>query len=311
MNPEDGVYVPYPEEHDDFDIYEAEFEEAYEEQLEQELEEKADKDIERVKPRIEDTVTQVKVVTDRELKVRLEREFFPWVTGRALIAMLRQGIIRRVGYPGRPSKRNRTPESFFTLYGTDYNKISGIIEEKRDISRDINAILTAQAPAGTQAENLFEKAFLELGFKIHARDASEFRGKKVRARVIGKQLPDLDFIVEKDRIIYGVDVKNWIKYEYATRKEVRAKVNLALDLDVAPFIIARYVDKETLYKEVYLRGGICYPYDTLLIPPSYESLADKAGSILGYPVLPVDVLPVYKVRWIAKLHQDFLVRRGK
>lgn len=274
-----------------------------------EEEESVDEDVERAKPRIEETIAQTRVVTDRELKVRLEKEFFPWIIDRALKVMIHEGIIRGVGYAGRRSLSKRIPGHFLTLYGTDYNRIVGILEEKRAVSRDINAILTAHAPAGAHAEDLFERAFLELDFKIHKRNASDFRGKEVRERVAGRQLPDLDFIIEKDKVVYGVDVKNWIKYEYATRTEVSRKVSLALDLEVVPFIIARYVDKETIYKEFYLKGGLCYPYGTLLIPPSYESLADRAGSLLGYPILAVDTLPVYKVKWIETLHRKYLEKR--
>jgi len=44
----------------------------------------------------------------------------------------------------------------------------------------------------------------------------------------------------------GVDIKNWIKFEFATRDEIVKKVNCALELDVVPFMIARYVDRETI-----------------------------------------------------------------
>jgi len=106
----------------------------------------------------------------------------------------------------------------------------------------------------------------------------------------------------------GVDIKNWIKFEFATRDEIVKKVNCALELDVVPFMIARYVDRETIYKEVVLKGGICYPYERLLLPTTYDSLATEAGALLGYPTLAVDNLPVYKVKWIEKLHQDFVAK---
>jgi hypothetical protein len=273
---------------DDFEFYE---------------EEKGDKDVERAKPYIEDIVTQQKVVTDREVKVRLEDKFFPWVIGRALLSMESEGILRKVGYPGRRSKG--MPESFYTLSGMEYHRIIGVIERKRQVSVGINSILTGYAPAGTHAEDLFAKAFQSLDFKIHARDASEFEGRRVQG-IKGKEPPNLDFIVERNGIIYGVDVKNWIRYEYTTRKEVIFKVNLALQLRVVPFIIARYVDKDTIFLEVIQKGGICYPYKTLLVPPSFDSLAMEAGSLLGYPVLAVEWLPTYKVKWIEKLHLDFL-----
>lgn len=91
-----------------------------------------DKDVEKAKPFIEDIVAQQKVVTDRELKVRLEDRFFPWVTGRALNAMEREGVIRKVGYPGRKGKG--TPEMFYTLYEIEYDRIRGIVEKKASFS---------------------------------------------------------------------------------------------------------------------------------------------------------------------------------
>lgn len=273
-------------------------------------EEEIDEDVERAKPDIEDIILQQRAVTERELKVRLEDKYFPWITGRALSALEREGIVRSVGYVGRRAKGGSVPELFYIPFDMPYDRVVGVIAKKRQVTRDINAILTAHAPAGYHAEDLFEQAFQALHFKIHRRDASYWGGRQVRG-VKGKQPPDLDFIIEKNKIVYGVDVKNWIKYEYATRKDVSFKVGLALQLGIVPFILARYVDKETIFLEVIKKGGICYPYKTLLIPSTYESLADEASRILGYPTLAVDVLPRFKVKWIDKLHKDFLDRKRK
>lgn len=270
-------------------------------------EESEDKDIEQVKPYIEDIVAQQKAVTDREVKVRLEDRFFPWRTGRALLAMEKDGVLRKVGYPGRRSKG--MPESFYTLSSIEYSRVMGVIERKKQVTMGINSILTGYAPAGTYAEDLFNRAFQSLNFKIHARDASEFKGRKALG-IKGKELPNLDFIIERDGVVYGVDVKNWIRYEYVTRHEVISKVGLALQLGIVPFIIARYVDKDTIYTQVVRKGGICYPYRTLMVPPSFDSLATDAGSLLGYPVLAVEWLPTYKVKWIEKLHEYFLGKKG-
>ncbi|MCK4477600.1 hypothetical protein KAU88_03605 [Candidatus Bathyarchaeota archaeon] len=270
-------------------------------------EEEIDEDVEDIKPEIEEIILRQKVVTERELKVRLEKKIFPWITGRALNAMEREGIIRRVGYRGRKSRTESVPESFFMSYSDEYEDVVGIIERKRKITKYINAILTAHSPAGYHAEDLFEGAFKSLGFKIHGRERSKFNGKVVKGKK-GKQLPDLDFIIEKDKIVYGVDVKNWIRYEYNTRVNVRFKVSLAMQLGIVPFIIARYVDKETIYVDIIKKGGICYSYHTLLVPRSFRSLALDAEAFLGYPILALDVLPNYKVQWILKLHTDYLKR---
>ena len=273
------------------------------------FEENRDEDAERAKPFLEDLILQQRAATDRELKVRLEKSFFPWVISRALNSMEESGIISRMGYPGRTSKKWRVPENFYVPYGTAYKDVAGIIEKKRETSRYVNAILTAHAPAGYHAENLFDAAFRLLGFKIHGREKSEFKGKKV-AGVRGKDLPNLDFIIEKDNVIYGVDVKNWVKYERQTRFMVIAKVELAIQLGIVPFIIARYVDRDTIYKEIIEKKGLCYPYQMLLVPTSYESLAREANALLGYPILAVDSLPSYKVKFLQKLHSRWLERNG-
>jgi len=126
----------------------------------------------------------------------------------------------------------------------------------------------------------------------------------------GKLPPNLDFIIEKDKIVYGVDIKNWIKYEYETRREVISKVRIALKLGIFPFIIARYVDKDTIYTEIIKKGGICYYFKTLLFPISFSGLAKEANEVLGYPTLAADFLPNHKIEWIKKLHKDFAGRKG-
>ena len=287
-----------PISYDEFDVHE---EEMYEE---------IDEDVENAKPEIEKIILQQEVVTEREVKVRLEKKFFPWITGRTLKAMEHEEIIRRVGYMGRRSRAKRIPKWFFIPYEAKYEDIVGIIEKKRRISIGVNAILTAHAPAGYHAEDLFEQAFESLGFKMHGRNRSRFRGRSVKGKK-GKEPPNLDFIIEKDKIVYGVDIKNWIKYEYDTRLKVQSKVRLAIQLGIVPFIIARYVDKETFYVDIVEKEGICYYYESLLVPISYESIAREAHDVLGYPVLAVDFLPNYKVEWIGKLHRDFLKKNRR
>jgi len=268
---------------------------------------KKDEAVENAKAAIEEIVTQQKVVTDREVKVRLEDKFFPWVVGRSLLSLEGDGLVKRVGVAGLKGKG--VPEAYYALEGTQYSQILGLIQEKRDVSLAVNNILTGYAPAGLQAEVLFERAFLSLGFDIRGRNISEYKGKKVRG-VEGKEPPNLDFILRRDDVEYGVDVKNWIRYEWTTRRSVVMKVGLALQLGVVPFFIAGYVDRDVMFREIIGKGGICYPYKTLLIPPIFDSVATKASSLLGYPVIAVDTLPVYKTKWIGKLHADLRKKRG-
>jgi hypothetical protein len=236
------------------------------------------------------------VVTDRELKVRLESSFFPWLTERSLLKLVVKGEVKKYLLPGRKPKMG-TPNTFYADPDYDRYDREALMRRKRDLTRDINAILTRQSPAGEHAEILFEKAFRSIGCKILKKNASEFNGIKVQG-IEGKQPPNLDFILKKSNKIYGVDIKNWLQYEFVTIREVVKKVDIAEQLGIIPIIIARYVDRDTIYTKIIAKGGRCYPYQQLLIPPSYISLADELNRYMGYKVLAVDELPSYKIEHI-------------
>jgi hypothetical protein len=245
-----------------------------------------------------DIIYQKRIVTEREIKVMLEDKYFPWVVGRALARLVKEGKIKRGGYPGRKPIMG-TPRKFYLKRDIDYWESRSEIGIKRNLSRDVNGILTRSVPAGMQAEEVFERAFISMGFDILRKDASEFNGKKVTG-VPGKQPPNLDFIIKRGKKIYGVDIKNWIKFERDTVNEIKLKVRLALELDIIPTICARYVDKDTMFNEIILKGGLCYNYKHLILPTSFRSLSNDANRILGYPTIAVNELPHHKWIFLAK-----------
>jgi len=63
---------------------------------------------------IPEIIKRQKVVTEREIKVRLEPAF-PWVVGYALQALLKEGTIKEHGYRGRrPAKIWAPTKSMFS-----------------------------------------------------------------------------------------------------------------------------------------------------------------------------------------------------
>jgi len=71
-------------------------------------------------PKVSDILDNVTVATDRELKVRLEKEYFPWVVGRTLGVLIKDGVVEKVGYPGRRRVAGTEVISFYVLSGTEY-----------------------------------------------------------------------------------------------------------------------------------------------------------------------------------------------
>ena len=184
-------------------------------------------------------VSQHQIVTDRELKVRLKREIFPWVDGRVLNDLVEDGTVRLVRSPGRKGRMG-TPELLFMDPVVRYDGILELLLDKRRNSSYIKSQLTRLSPAGIHAEDVFERAFNSLRFEILGRDVSEYRGRKTE-EVTGKEPPNLEVVSERNRVTYGVDIKNWIKFERNSIVEVMEKVDLAVQLDVVPFICASNV----------------------------------------------------------------------
>jgi hypothetical protein len=262
-----------------------------------------DEYFEAAKEAIEGLIAEHRVVTERELKVRLEDKFFPWLTKRALDDLVESGRVVPQGLSGRPGRMET--KKFFSLPNFSYDEIIGEMREKKAISKEVNAQLTGQAPATYYAEDIFESAFNALDFEIIDRNASSYKDKKVQG-ITGKEPPNLDFILKRDKVVYGVDIKNWIRYEYITRKQVMFKFDLAKQLGITPFIIARYIDNSLIFKGIIEQGGICYRYKDLILSPNVDTLARKANQVLGYPTIALDRLPTYKIERILFIHKRFL-----
>lgn len=269
----------------------------------------SDSSDEAVAKSILNVIESVQVVTERELKIRLEKQFFPWMVGRVLGSLIRSKSVCKYGYPGRRKLGRGAPQYFYMLSETRYDDVMALMQQKRLVTTLVNAQLTAESVGGLHAENLFEDALEAGNFRIVGRDVSEYRGRQLRG-VEGKEPPNLDFVAARDGVEYGIDIKNWLYYEVETVEEVKRKVSFAVELNLVPWVIARYIDKDTIYKEVYRKGGIVYPYGRLLLPAALESLAVRARTLLGYPVFAVDVLPEYVVSWLSKLHVDLVKRRS-
>ena len=269
---------------------------------------RVDPKVEDAKPKILEMLKKVSVATDRELKVRLEKKYFPWVVGRGLGLLIADGEVQKVGYPGRRAIRRSEVGAFYTLKGVAYESVKDLIKSKKAVSEAIVSALSGGSTASDHVEDLFLNAFAELDFKFHGRNVSKFRGREV-SHVHGKEPPNVDFVFERDKIAYGIDVKNWIRYEWDYRDEITSKVDVARQLGVVPFMIVRYADKDIMWKGVIKKGGMVYRYGDLLLPSFYKSLASEARRLLAYPVTAVEVLPKHKIEWLDKLHSRFVERK--
>ncbi|MEW6001193.1 MAG: hypothetical protein AB1638_00870 [Nitrospirota bacterium] len=82
---------------------------------------------------------------------------------------------------------------------------------------------------GEQADVLFFNALIAKGFFSQGQDINEFKGKKWI-----KTNHDLDFIIEKDRIVYGCEVKN--TFDYIDEDELSIKLEICEYLGLRPLL---------------------------------------------------------------------------
>jgi len=129
---------------------------------------------------------------------------------------------------------------------------------------------------GHYAEDLFRWTLLSEGFKLLGTNTNTYEGKSWT-----KTEHNLDFIVEKDGIPYGVEVKNTLSY--MERDEFEIKLELCDYLGLKPLWILRNAPG-VQFREMKNRDGFIWWFGTQCYPPGFEPLVKEIWKILRLPV---------------------------
>ncbi|WP_242342705.1 hypothetical protein [Anaeromyxobacter terrae] len=216
-----------------------------------------------------------RVFYSRQLEVLLERKFFHWVTSRAI----RELISERV-FAVEPVKLGeKTEVRFLVPKGVRYYKriISGMAALVRRYS---NSDFTRAI--GLQGENLFLTGLAQRGFAVNGRDVKEYGGKKWIATK-----HDLDFVVARDGVAYGVEVKNTLPY--IPRDELRLKVRMCEGFGIVPLMIMRSAPKSYIFEEIVrpvegVHRGFALLFGKQIYPYGYDGFVADVVKELGLPV---------------------------
>ena len=92
---------------------------------------------------------------------------------------------------------------------------------------------------------------------------------------------NLDFIVERDNIPYGCEVKNTLGY--IDKEELLVKLDICDHLRIKPLFIMRISPKSYNY-EIITRGGFALIFETQIYPFGHDGLIEKIAEILDLPV---------------------------
>lgn len=205
----------------------------------------------------------------KQLEVFLEKRFFHWITAKAANELIEEGFL---GKEEVPLQRGTSVKFVFNrrlrYYKMPINKSIKIIREY--------ANPTIAIACGRQAEVLFFNALTNKGFLSKGQEVIEYDGKKWT-----ETEHDLDFIIEKDNVAYGCEVKD--RWDYIERDELTIKLKMCEFFGIKLLFIMRHSPK-TYNWEIIQRGGYVMIFETQIYPFGQKELVEKIKEVLGLPV---------------------------
>jgi hypothetical protein len=224
----------------------------------------------------------------KQLQVRFEGKFFHWVTARALYALVEENL---VGDEVVLSGRGIRIRLFFSKrHRYRRRRVAGLVR----IIDDMSDPVLAEA-CGEHADVLFFKALMLRGFTAYGEDVREYKG-----RVWEETEHNLDFIVERDEVAYGCEVKN--TWDYIKRDELRVKLRMCEHLGIRPLFIVRSSPKTYNY-EVYRAGGFVLVFVAHIYPFGMREFARRVEEELGLPADSPRAIPSGSVDRFMRWHE--------
>jgi hypothetical protein len=200
-----------------------------------------------------------------QIETRLEREFFHWITGKALLELANAGRIQRV-----PTIVQEKTINFYAHAKHRY--------WRREQKEMVDLLLRIFHPDFTHAigrhgELMFDAALGRSGFRAEARNTNTWREK-----AWAETNHNLDRIVTRDGLAYGVEIKN--TQNYISRIELQTKIRLCQHLGLTPLFIMRFAPKSYIY-EVNQAGGFVLLFENQMYPMGHNTLLAEVREKLG------------------------------
>jgi hypothetical protein len=222
----------------------------------------------------------------RQLEVALERTFFHWITKKALNELAQEGSVNF----GVENTEHHKAHFYWPLRHRYPRR--QIRETLRIIAEFSNPDFTRAL--GYQAEALADAGFARIGFRIR-----QVKVREVDAKAWVDTNHDLDRLIERDGIRYGVEIKNQLGYIDQT--EFAVKLAMCKHFGVRPMFIARMMPK-TYINDVRRAGGFSLILANQHYPLLNEPLAKRVRDVLGLPVLSIRELPNTTLRRFEDWH---------
>jgi hypothetical protein len=203
-----------------------------------------------------------------EIETNLERDHFHWITAKALLEASGSRLIKTTRLEIQKKQVN-----FYTHKTNRYFRRG--LKEKVALLERIYAPEFTRA-VGATAELLFDAALARKQFTIHESDATSWQDRKWT-----KTRHNLDRIVSKDGVAYGIEIKN--TQNYINRDELDLKLDMCKHLRLRPLFILRFAPKTYIHR-INSHGGFALLFDEQIYPMGHQELMLEARKKLGLKV---------------------------
>ena len=123
---------------------------------------------------------------------------------------------------------------------------------------------------------MFDAALGRNGFRAESTNSNSWRDRRWESTN-----HNLDRIVTRDEVAYGVEVKN--TQNYIPRSELQIKLQLYHHLGVTPLFIMRYAPKSYMY-EIHRAHGFGVLFEEQIYPFGHGALVTEVRQRLGLKV---------------------------
>jgi len=204
-----------------------------------------------------------------QIETRLERDFFHWITNKGLRELAAE---RKINFEPRRIGGTQLVH-FYTHPSYRYYKI-----EARKLEEYLAQVYDPDftRAVGHYCEMLLDSALARAGFLPKAKDVNAWNGIQWN-----ESRHNLDRIVVKDSIGYGVEIKN--TQNYISHEELRIKIRLSRHLGIRPLFIMRFAPKSYI-EEVRRSGGFTLLFEDQMYPLSDIKLMREVRAALGLKV---------------------------
>lgn len=206
----------------------------------------------------------------RQLEIHFENQFYHWITNAALNQLSEENVIKKeVVDVGGNFKLNFYRNNNLRYYKQKQKEIIKAVEyySNPEFSKAL----------GQHGEIMVSNALFRGGFQYMDKDANSYNGKTWT-----ETKHNFDFIVKKDDVPYGVEVKNTLGY--MDNNELKILLHIAGYLDLVPLFFCRMLPGNWINDIYQQHNGVSIILGHQLYPYGEENTAKTIKENLGLPV---------------------------